>query len=92
MSVLKRRVRLNGLSGCVVCVCTCVCMCVHVEAEVNFGYLSKLLFTLFFSWISLLQPIWGASEPQDGSVLASQLWACNCASFCLSFVFVLSLF
>lgn len=75
------------------CVCTCVCMCAHVEAEVNFGDLPKLLFTLFFfSWISLLQPIWGASEPQDGSVPASQLWACNRASFCVSFVFVLSLF
>lgn len=48
MSVLKRRVRLDGLSGCVMCVCTCVCMCAHVEAEVNFGYLPKLFFTLFF--------------------------------------------
>lgn len=74
-------------------------MCAHEEVEVNFGYLPKLLFTLFlvtgslgFSWISLLQPIRGASEPQDGSVPASQLWACNCASFCLSFVLVLSLF
>lgn len=68
------------------------CVCV----EVNFGYLPKLLFTLFlvtgslgFSWISLLQPIRGASEPQDGSVQPLSCGLVTVRHFvCLLFLFL----
>lgn len=70
------------------CVCTCLCLCAHVEAEVNFGYLPKLLFTLFLGSHCFSQ----SGEPVSPTTDLPQPLSCGLVTVrhfaCLLFLFL----